>query len=140
MFDDEAEPIRVFKEFLVAFDRWESGMISCDRTGISAEAFIDMATKLFRSALAPFCTRNCLDRVGRVSAFSSPSEYGPDGDRIVDFSSSGETARVVTQGSNNFPTSRDRQAYLFVREDGQWKIDSKKELSENGRERKVDLF
>lgn len=140
--DTEDEKIRLaFAEFLKTADEWERTAVP---RVIEAEAdcseLWELLTTELKTALAPYCTVRCLQRIPRLRTVQSPSRYGLRGGTVTDCRVQGLRARITTKGLNKLPECDWQRVYLLVLEDGRWKIDSKKEISDSGRERKVDLF
>ncbi len=137
------EPSQCFNAFLCAANRWECDAYirsQASKGKMTVQEFYEATVKELKAWLPEFCTAKCVDRIQQLDGLDSGGSYGTDGGKIVSYEVTGKKARIETQGTNNYPDSERRHVYVLVLEDGQWKIDSKKEISESGRERKVDLF
>ncbi len=139
------DPKGVLLAFFAAMDGWEQAAIQrsdkfVPTTDSEIVAFREREAEIRRKAMVPFCTDECISRVGLVSMRCSPSQYGLAGGHVVDCEVKGNKATIITEGKNNFPESKDRYIFLLVLEDDGWKINGKKEVSESGRQRKVELF
>ncbi len=135
-------PVDLFNSFRSAFEKWEGDAFLRNRAWTDSETnFYVIADAELRELLKVYCTQRCIQsRADCLGSLGRPSRYGLRGGNVIDCQITDNKARITTQGSNKVPDSDRRDVYLLVLEDGQWKIDSKKEISERGRERKVDLF
>lgn len=138
---DESGVINTFHAFLAKADEWEQAAFSrVMADNDSTREFWEALTAELKMLLQSFCTSRCINRISRLTTVDSPSSYGLGGGRIVECETTKDQIRITTQGRNTYPQSKAKYVFLFILEDGAWKIDTKKEISESGRERKVDLF
>jgi hypothetical protein len=132
----EAEPTKtprdVLIDFITAMHKWETeSWERMRRTRHDANPFSYQSGVLQRmnDIFARFCTTK--DRpYGRKGSFSHPPEYDPTTEQILEIvEESPRRVSIQTQQRTGF---RNRCQYVLLKEGGEWRIDNKKILYDDG--------
>ena len=123
MSDDNETVLQVLRGFFAAMRGWETRSFRRDRDQVERGSLDpDEANRLCDAELCEIFDRYCL-RFGepyRTGTFAIPSEYDPEGEKILRMEVGGRAAVVYTHQTTSPPF--EKLVYLLREVDGQWRI------------------
>jgi hypothetical protein len=125
-------PRDVLIAFITAMHKWEVESWEHSRrtrNGANPSSYQTDVAQRMNDIFAMFCTTKDRPR-GRNGSFQHPPEYDPATEQILDVAEESSRRAVVhTQQGSGF---RNRCQYVLLREGGEWRIDSKKFVYDDG--------
>ncbi|MBB6053145.1 NTF2 fold immunity protein [Armatimonas rosea] len=136
-------PEDVLKEFIIAMNAWETSTWQAyqeakDNGDQIAYAIFEDSKEPLKTIFEKYCTRR--DRpYGRYSenslpSFSHPSDYDPENEHIVEVIYASPRRVIISTHKPNkaLPSARTVTEYVLLKKAGEWRVDNKKILYDDG--------